>query len=49
MLNLKTKFKKIIPASMALATLLTVAPLSSHAATNIDTSQMEEVVGKYFN
>lgn len=32
MLNLKTKFKKIIPASIAFATLLTVAPLSSFAA-----------------
>lgn len=32
MLNLKAKFKKIIPASMAFAALLTVAPLSSFAA-----------------
>ena len=31
-LNLKSKFKKIIPASMAFAALLTVAPLSSFAA-----------------
>ncbi|MGY0009198.1 hypothetical protein [Bacillus anthracis] len=31
-LNLKSKFKKIIPASMAFALLLTVAPLSSFAA-----------------
>ncbi|MGG0262044.1 hypothetical protein ABEY48_24630 [Bacillus mycoides] len=33
MSNLTIKFKKIIPASMAFATLLTVVPLSSHAAT----------------
>ncbi|PFJ84768.1 hypothetical protein COJ11_31455 [Bacillus cereus] len=32
MLNLKTKFKKIIPSTIAFATLLTVAPLSSFAA-----------------
>ena len=31
-LNLKSKFKKIIPASMAFAALLTVVPLSSFAA-----------------
>lgn len=31
-LNLKAKFKKFIPASMAFAALLTVAPLSSFAA-----------------
>ena len=31
-LNLKSKFKKIISASMAFAALLTVAPLSSFAA-----------------
>ncbi|OUB13017.1 hypothetical protein BK708_27600 [Bacillus thuringiensis serovar yunnanensis] len=34
MLKLKSKIKKIIPASMACATLLTVAPLSSFAAEN---------------
>lgn len=32
MLKFKTKLKKIIPASMAFAALLTVAPLSSFAA-----------------
>ena len=32
MLKIKSKFKKIIPATMAFAALLTVAPLSSFAA-----------------
>jgi len=32
MFNLKTKLKKIIPATTAFATLLTIAPLSSFAA-----------------
>lgn len=32
MLHIKSKFKKIIPATMAFAALLTVAPLSSFAA-----------------
>ncbi|PEX40009.1 hypothetical protein COK00_23105 [Bacillus cereus] len=44
MLNLKTKFKKIIPASIAFATLLTVAPLSSFAAEMDNTPVQNNVV-----
>ncbi|MEN3132665.1 hypothetical protein [Bacillus albus] len=43
MFNLKTKLKKIIPASMAFAALLTVAPLSSFAAET-ETSVKNNVV-----
>ncbi|EOO23319.1 hypothetical protein IIU_07054 [Bacillus cereus VD133] len=52
MLKLKSKIKKIIPASMACAALLTVAPLSSFAATQtvqtntISNQQLEQNVQK---
>ncbi|HHL0974597.1 TPA: hypothetical protein ACQUHP_006394 [Bacillus cereus] len=43
MLHIKSKFKKIIPATMAFAALLTVAPLSSFAA-EIETPVKNNVV-----
>ncbi|EJR29975.1 hypothetical protein [Bacillus mycoides] len=48
MLNLKTKFKKIIPASMAFAALLTVAPLSSFAA-EMDNAPVQKVQDNVVN
>ncbi|CAI8877033.1 Secreted protein [Bacillus pseudomycoides] len=43
MLKIKSKFKKIIPATMAFAALLTVAPLSSFAAENDVTVPVKKV------